>query len=173
MSSLLSEFLHELHQPEYVHVLLNPLPVYGLALALLALVLALVFRSRGAQVVALILVVLTAAMAWPVAYFGSAGCDRVYSMSGESAQKWLNWHAYLADRIVWSHSIAAVFAAATLVALWKYPRWLRPALILTVVAAVVAVSLGGFLAFVGGKVRHSEFRQSPPPAWAHTTPDED
>ena len=32
---------------------------------------------------------------------------------------------------------------------------------------------GGFLAFVGGKIRHPEFRQGPPPAWAHTTPAED
>jgi glucan phosphoethanolaminetransferase (alkaline phosphatase superfamily) len=173
MSSLWSEFLGELHQPEYVHVLLNPLPIYGLALALLALALALVFRSREAQAVALILIVVTAAAAWPVAYFGSAGYDRVYSMSDESAQKWLNWHAYLADRIVWAHSIAAAFASAALVALWKYPRVLHPALILTVLAALTAVSLGGFLAFAGGKIRHAEFRHAPPPAWAHTAPDQD
>lgn len=173
MTSLWSEFLRELHQPEYVHVLLNPLPVYGLALALLALVLAVIFRSRGARAVALILIVVTAAAAWPVAYFGSAGYDRIYSMSDESAQKWLNWHAYLADRIVWAHSVAAAFSAAALVAVWKYPRWQRLALILTVVAALAAVSLGGFLAFVGGKIRHAEFRSAPPPAWAHTAPDED
>lgn len=173
MSSLWSEFLRGLHQPEYVHVLLNPLPVYGLAMGLLALLLALVFRSRGAQAVALILIVVTAIAAWPVAYFGSAGYDRVYSMSDESAQKWLNWHVYLADRIVWAHYVAAVLAAATLAGLWKFPRWHRLALILTVVATLAAVSLGGFLAFAGGKIRHGEFRHGPPPAWAHTAPDKD
>jgi glucan phosphoethanolaminetransferase (alkaline phosphatase superfamily) len=173
MSSLWSEFLRELHQPEYVHVLLNPLPVYGLALALLALALALIFRSREAQAVALILIVIAAASAWPVAYFGSAGYDRVYSMSDESAQKWLNWHAYLADRIVWAHSTAAVLAAAALAALWRFTRWQRLALVLTIAAALIAVSLGGFLGYVGGKIRHAEFRHAPPPAWAHTEPDGD
>jgi glucan phosphoethanolaminetransferase (alkaline phosphatase superfamily) len=173
MSSLWSEFLSSLHQPEYVHALLNPLPIYGLALGLLALVLALVSRSREAQAIALVLIVVTAAAAWPVAYFGSAGYDRVYSMSDESAQKWLNWHAYLADRIVWAHFVAAALAAVTLAGLWRFPRWHRPALISTLVAALVALTLGGFLAFAGGKIRHSEFRHAPPPAWAHTAPDVD
>jgi hypothetical protein len=94
-------------------------------------------------------------------------------MSDASAQKWLNWHAYLADRIVWAHYVAAALAAVTLAGLWKFPRWYRPALILTVVATVIAVSLGGSLAFVGGKIRHAEFRHDSPPAWAHTAPDGD
>lgn len=173
MTTLWTEFLRELHQPEYVHVLLNPIPVYGLALALIALVLALIFRSREAQAVALILIVLTAASAWPVAHFGSAGYDRVYSMSDGAAQKWLNWHAHLADRIVWAHYTAAALSIVALAALWKFPRWHRPALILTLAAALIALGLGGFLAFVGGKIRHSEFRNGSPPAWAHTTADED
>ncbi len=173
MSSLWSQFLSDLHQPEYVHVLLNPLPVYGLAMGLIALILALIFRNREAQAVALILIVATAAAAWPVAYYGSAAYDRVYSMSDEAAQKWLNWHAYLAGRIIWAHSIAAVLAAAALAALWRYPRWHRPALILTLVATLAALTLGGFLGFTGGKIRHSEFRNALPPAWAHTGPDAD
>ena len=173
MSALWSDFLRSLHQPEYVHVLLNPLPVYGLALGLLALLVALLVRSRGAQSVSLGLIVISAMAALPVAYYGSAGYDRVYSMSDESAQKWLNWHAYLADRIVWAHYSTAILAAVTLAGLWKFPRWHRLALIGTVAAAVAAIGLGGFLAFVGGKVRHSEFRHAPPPAWAHTAPDQD
>ena len=41
-------FLKGLEQPEYVHVLLNPLPVYGLALGLVALTIALALRRpRG------------------------------------------------------------------------------------------------------------------------------
>jgi hypothetical protein len=173
MSLLWSEFLRGLHQPEYVHVLLNPLPIYGLAMGLLTLVMALVFRDRRTQAVALALIVMTAAAAWPVAHYGSAGYDRVYSMSDASAQKWLNWHAHLADRIVWAHYAAAALATATLAGLWKFPRWHRPALILTLVATLAALSLGGFLAFVGGKIRHAEFRHDSPPAWAHTAPDED
>ena len=164
MKSLWSDFFRTLHQPEYVHVLLNPLPLSGLAMGLLALLLALIVRSRATQAVALVLMVMTAMAAWPVAHYGSAGYDRVYSMSDESAQKWLNWHAYLADRIVWAHYATAALAAITLIGIWKFPRLHRPALVCTIAAAVAAIGLGGFLAFAGGKVRHSEFRHAPPPA---------
>ena len=173
MQSLWTDLLAALRQPEYVHVLLNPLPVYGLAAGFLSLIVALIARSRGGQGVALLLILLTAAAAWPVAHFGSAAYDRVYAMSNGDAQKWLNWHAHLADRIVWAYYLTAALAGATLLGQWKIPRLHRAALVLTLVATLVALGLGGFLAYAGGKVRHSEFRHAPPPAWAHTTPDED
>ena len=161
--SLWTQFLHELRQPEYVHVLLNPLPVYGLAAGFLSLMLAWAARSRTAQAVALTLILLTALAAWPVAYFGHAGYDRVYAMSGPAAQQWLDWHAHLAERIVWVHYATAALAAAALFCLWRVPRWQRLSLVLTLAATLVALGLGGFLAFVGGKIRHSEFRDGPPP----------
>src|SRR5262249_49269021 len=45
---------------DYFHVLINPLPIYGLATAVLALTASLILRNRPAQLVALGLVVLTA-----------------------------------------------------------------------------------------------------------------
>jgi hypothetical protein len=173
MQSLWTEFLAALRQPEYVHVLLHPLPIYGLAAGVFSLVVALITRSRSGQAIALLLILLTAASAWLVAHFGNAAYDRVYAMSNDPAQKWLNWHVYLADRIVWVYYAAAGLSALTLVGLWKFPRLHRLALVFTTVAAVAALGLGGFLAFVGGKIRHAEFRHGPPPAWAHTAADED
>jgi peptidoglycan/LPS O-acetylase OafA/YrhL len=173
MQSLWTEFLAALRQPEYVHVLLHPLPIYGLAAGVFSLLLALVGRSRSGRAIALVLILLTAASAWLVAHYGHAGYDRVYAMSNDDAQKWLNWHEHLGQRIVWVHYATAALAAAALLGLWKFPRLHRVALVLTLVGALAALGLGGFLAFVGGKIRHSEVRHGPPPAWAHTAADED
>ena len=173
MQALWTDLLRNLSRPEYVHILLNPLPVYGLAAGFLSLVVALAARSRGGQGVALLLILLAAASAWPVAHYGEAAYDRVYSMSDAAAQQWLNWHANLADYILWADSLAAALAAAALAGLWKFPRLHRWALPLTAVGAVVALGLGGFLAFVGGKIRHAEFRHGPPPSWANTAAGED
>ena len=63
-------FLKGLEQPEYVHVLINPLPVYGLALGLVALTIALALRSREARICAFILILIAATSAWPVIYYG-------------------------------------------------------------------------------------------------------
>lgn len=62
--------LRDLRQPEYVHVLLNPLPVYGLAVGLIGLLVAICLRSRAATVVALVAVFVSAAAAWPVYEYG-------------------------------------------------------------------------------------------------------
>jgi hypothetical protein len=173
MQHLWAEFLAALRQPEYVHVVLHPLPIYGLAAGVFSLVAALLARSRPAQAIALLLIVLSAMAAWPVAHFGHAAYDRVYAMSNDDAQKWLNWHEHLAERIVWGFYATAALAAATLAGQWKVPRLHRIALPLTLTAAVLALGLSGFLAFVGGKIRHSEFRSGPPPAWADTAADQD
>jgi hypothetical protein len=43
---MLEGFLKGLEQPEYIHVLINPLPVYGLAMGLVGLSIGLALRSR-------------------------------------------------------------------------------------------------------------------------------
>ena len=55
--------------PEYIHVLLNPLPVYGLSMGVLALAVAFFARSRAAKGVALGIIILTSAAAWPVLHY--------------------------------------------------------------------------------------------------------
>ena len=62
---MFATLLQDLNQPEYLHVLINPLPVYGLAVAVIGLIIALIQRSRPAQVATLSLVLLCGAIAWP------------------------------------------------------------------------------------------------------------
>lgn len=161
---IIGSFLQDLSQPEYVHVLINPLPVYGLAIGLLGLVLALCLRSRSAQVVALLLIVLCGAIAWPVGHYGEAGYDRALSLSDDQGQAWLKVHAHRADQfIVFFYALAAVAAAAVLVPL----RWPRAALGLTIITLLFScavLAMGGYIGYAGGKIRHREFRNEPAPA---------
>jgi D-alanyl-D-alanine dipeptidase len=76
--AMMDGFLRGLRQPEYVHVLLNPLPVYGLLISWIALIAALISKSRRAHIVTLILVFITSISAWPVYEFGEEGYDRVW-----------------------------------------------------------------------------------------------
>lgn len=85
-------FFDALRQPEYVHVLLNPLPVYGLALSALA---------------------------------------------------------------------ALAVAAIGLPLRWPHLR--LPLATLTWISALAVLGLGVWIAYAGGKVRHREFRNEPPP----------
>jgi hypothetical protein len=164
--------LQHLKQPEYIHVLLNPLPVYGLALGMVALVVAWIARSRAAQAIALLIVALAGASAWPVVEFGQGSYDRVYAMSNNDAQQWLDVHATRASRFAPVFYAVAVLAVATIFVPWKFPKANNALLALTLAATLVALGLGGWIGHAGGQVRHSEFRKGPPPEpvsrWAHT-----
>ena len=156
--------LDELRKPEYVHVLLNPLPVYATAMGGIALAIGLLQRSRQAQIAGLIIVLIGCGSIWPVMEFGDRGLDRVKSMSNEDGQKWLHAHEERADECAWIFYVTAAVAAAGLVAFWKLPRlgaWLVTGALM---GAMASVGAGAWISRAGGKVRHTEFRHGPPPA---------
>ena len=155
-------FLQALKQPEYVHVLLNPIPVYGTLCGIVALVVALILRSRPAQIVAYGIVMLSTLSVWPVSEYGEHAYDRVDSMSNADGQKWLGIHAHRADRGVYVFYATAAVAAVAVVLPWFRPRTQLALAFATLVFAVAALATGAWISRAGGKIRHSEFREGPP-----------
>ena len=153
-------FLEELTQPEYVHVLLNPLPVYGLATAALALAGALAFRNRPALMAALALVVITSASAWPVYVYGKQAYEVVNTTVDPGGQDWLNAHKHRAEKLIWTFYALATLAGAGIVVPIRRPKTLLPLAALTLLGAAGVLGAGGWIAYAGGKVRHIEFRRN-------------
>lgn len=162
---LLASLAEDLSQPEYVHVLLNPLPVYGLAVGILGLVVALVlFRfSRAARLTALILIAISAGSIWPVAHYGGAGYDRVLSMSDSTGDAWLKAHARRANQVIPFYYALAGLAVLAIFLPFKQPKSAFILALLTLILAVGTLGAGAWVAHAGGKIRHSEFRNEPPP----------
>jgi len=152
-----------LGDPEYLHVLLNPLPVYGLAMGVLGLVIALISRSRAARLAALAIVFVSALSAWPVYEKGQAGYDRVLSMSDEQGGKWLEEHMRRAEKLIYVFYVVAALAAATAAAEWKLRKAAVPLAIVTAVLASANLGVGGYIGYAGGHIRHKEFRFEPAP----------
>jgi hypothetical protein len=144
--------------PEYVHVLLNPLPVYGLALGFLALAAALLARSKAAQVIALALVVLTSASAWPVLNSGDNAYQQIREKSDDDGQRWLDEHMDRAERFVYAFYATALLGIAALISQKKFPRVALPLTVATLIAGGVSLGVGAWIAKAGGQVRHPEFR---------------
>jgi disulfide bond formation protein DsbB len=160
---MIDALLRDLRQPEYIHVLLNPLPVYGLALGLLGLIVAFFLRSRPAQIATLMIVLISAASAWPVYEFGEQAKDRVLSMENEVGDAWLEEHQDRAEDLIWFFYALAILSAAAIVAPMKWPRSATPLVIAAILLSVVTLGCGGYIAYAGGKIRHREFRNVPPP----------
>jgi dolichol kinase len=152
-----------LSQPEYVHVVINHLPLIGLPVAMLALAVALVMRNRAAILLGLALVALLALSAWPVSEYGEAGFDRVLSMSDDDGQAFLKEHQRLADRWVFLYYLTACTAAAGFALSWKWPRTLTPMAVAALALGAASLVAGFFIARAGGEIRHREFRTGPPP----------
>jgi len=160
---MIDAILRDLRQPEYIHVLINPLPIYGLAIGLIALIVAFFLKSRPAQIVALIVVFICSASAWPVYEFGEQAYDRVLSMSDEPGQAWLDEHRDRGEDCIWFFYGLAVLSAAALVAPRKWPRSATPLVASVILLSAVTLGFGGYIAYAGGKIRHREFRNVPPP----------
>src|SRR5437763_11742426 len=143
---MIDAILRDLRQPEYIHVLINPLPVYGLAMGLLGLIVAFFLRSRRAQIVTLIIVLVSAASAWPVYEFGEQAYDRVVSMADEQGQAWLDEHQYRGELLIYFFYALAALAAAAIAAPIKWPRSTTPLVIAVILLSAVTLGMDGYIA---------------------------
>src|SRR5438309_100211 len=155
--------LQHLSNPEYVHVLLNPLPVYGLGLGVLALIGALIARTPSARVIAHSLVFISAIAAWPVAEYGEAAKDRVLAMADRDGGKWLEEHEARAGKVILVFYVLAAVSAVSLLAEKFRPKAAPVLLIVTIVLALGAIAAGDYIGAAGGRIRHKEYRYVPPP----------
>ena len=160
---MIDVFLRDLRQPEYLHVLINPLPVYGLGAGVVALIVALFLRSRAAHLSALVIILISSAAAFPVAYLGHQAYDRVLSMSDDPGRAWLDEHEERADDRVWFFYALAVLSAAAIFLPNKWPKFAAPLTVATLVLSILCLGFGGYIAYAGGKIRHREFRNAPAP----------
>ena len=160
----MTAFLHALQrQPEYVHVLINPLPIYGLAMGWIGLIVAFFLRSRPAQIATLALVLISAASAWPVYEFGEEGYDRVLSMTDDDGHAWLDEHQHRAEQLIYFFYILAGLSAIAIAVPIKWPKTSTSLLLTTIFVGVMVLGMSGYIAYAGGKIRHKEFRTEPPP----------
>ena len=152
-----------LENPAYRHVLLNHLPITGLAVA--ACVLAWGdFEDRWASIVlGLVLVAVSSLSAAVVMQAGDAAYPFLFDQLDGHGQAWLDHHVFLAERFgrgLPINGVLAVFAIAVGARRLAWRRRLGLALLATTCASLVAAVV---IAEAGGRIRHSEFRTSNPP----------
>ena len=161
--SLWESIQAHLKQPEYIHVLLNPLPIYGLALGALALVIAMILRNRRAQITALSILLIGAGSTIPVVHYGDAGYDVIESqMSSDQADAWIDAHGQRALRAMPAFYALIALSLIALFAPWKWPKTARVLNVLTLALTLFDFGLGGWIGYAGGQAMHKEFRSGMP-----------
>jgi hypothetical protein len=147
---------------EYIHVLINPMPIYGLSMGFLALLIGMALRNRQAQILALWLIFLGAGSAVPTYLSGQKAYHKVYLIADSDGQAKLDAHMHRSEKLIYIYVASAVVAFAAIVIPVKKPKTAFPLLALTLLAALAALAAGGWISKAGGAVRHSEFRKVQP-----------
>src|SRR5216110_132159 len=160
---MIETLLRDLRQPEYIHVLINPLPTYGLAMGWVGLVIAVFLKSRRAQIATLALVLIGAVSAWPVYKLGQQSYDRVLSMADTDGQAWLDEHQDRAQNLIYFFYALTLLSAMAIVLPMKWPKSSMALTLTVIVLGGVVIGMGAYIAQAGGKIRHREFRNEPPP----------
>ena len=155
-------FFHHLAQPEYLHVVINPLPLIGMGLGAALLLAGLWLKSEGIVEAGLALVILAGVITFPTIKFGQHAYDRLYEQIPMEAQQWLDVHMSRAENLQWLFYLTGALAAWALASSRrKMPSAQRQAWA-ALAAAGLCAALAGWISHAGGQVRHSEFRLGPP-----------
>jgi hypothetical protein len=158
-----------LKKPEYIHVVLNHLPIFGTILGALALVISLILRSRAAQVTALIITLIAGASAYPVFVTGQRAYKAIRGMADDAGADVLDEHMDRAEKTIGVFYFLAALAIAGLLVPIKWPKSAVPLAALTLVVAILCSGIAVYIAQPGGRVRHPEFRPSETPTPASET----
>ncbi len=150
-------------QPEYLHTLLHPMPIWGVGAGVLGLLIALLLRSRAAQIPTLVIILVSGISGVPVYLLGGAAEDRVEGIVDDVGREWLEEHERRAEQVIYVFCALTVLTVVALIAPAKWPRSATPLSIAVLVLSVVTLALGGYVAKAGGQIRHREFRTGAPP----------
>jgi hypothetical protein len=148
--------------PEYLHVVLNHLPIFGLLVGAPLLLAALIRDSKELRIAALCVIALTALSAWPVSELGDGAKDRAQALADSAGAQWLKIHEHRADKALPGVYATVVFAIGALLASWKKPLLEKKLTYLTLLLTLLSIGLLGWISKAGGQIRHPEFRSGPP-----------
>ena len=159
MSWSLSSLFSGLNDPAYLHVLLNHLPLTGLAVAVVLLVVSPLTFSRRTMLLMMLGVAVLCFSAYPAAMFGEQAYEPIKQAADAKGQQWLEHHASLANTWKWLYyGTGLVAVIGFVVGLFKVKSlWLT--LPLVVVLSGASLWQGARIADAGGMVRHAEFRK--------------
>ncbi len=141
-----------------VHLMFNHLPIFGTVLGVFALALAFLWKNDVSRRVALVLLLVSTAAAYPVFQAGEDAADDARMIADDPGSKWIDVHMERAERGIYVFYVAAFVTAVALYAEARHRRWATPATIAAGILGAAACAGSIWIADAGGKIRHSELR---------------
>jgi hypothetical protein len=147
-----------LGQPEYVHVLLHPMPVIGLLIAVIGLILGLIFKGKAAVTISLLLIAMTAGSAYFVYESGGDAEDRIETILDQDSKDWLHEHEERTEVAVYLFYVTAFVALVAVMMGPIMPGFARGMTWATLALACFSILAGGWIGRAGVRINHPELR---------------
>jgi phosphotransferase system glucose/maltose/N-acetylglucosamine-specific IIC component len=151
---------------EHVHLLVNHIPIIGLAFAILPIAWGLIRRDRRTAVLGAILAVLATLPTPLVVWSGKAAEERLHlTLDPDATITLAPEHEERAETTQWALYATLALAASSLVVSGGGERRARLATALlgaTLAAAIAGLALAAWTAEAGGRIRHTELRTGAP-----------
>ncbi|MFN7942700.1 MAG: hypothetical protein U0X73_14015 [Thermoanaerobaculia bacterium] len=153
---------------EHVHLLVNHIPIIGLAFAVLPIAWGLIRRDRRTAVLGAILAVLATLPTPLVVWSGEAAEDRLHlTLDPDATITLAPEHEERAEATQWALYATLALAASSVVVFGRGERRARLATALlaaTLAAGIAGLALAAWTAEAGGRIRHTELRSGSRPA---------
>jgi len=143
----------------HAHLLTNHIPILGSIFGVLLLIIGMVLRNKTAEIIAISTILLASIFTIPVYLSGEEAEDKVESLQGVSEHE-LEEHEEHADLSLWLMLVGGGLALMTLASYKMAPKLTKTARISTLVVTGVAFLSLIPLANHGGKIMHSELRDT-------------
>ncbi len=132
-----------IRDPEYAHLLLESLPLYGIGIGLLFLFVAVTFGERKSRALALLIICLSSASVWPYLALREKAQPRIIAMHDPSFAPLIREQSQRRESMQGAYYALAVLSAISLVLAMSGKG--RALLIVTLVLAVAAFWLSLWL----------------------------
>lgn len=143
----------------HLHLLLNHVPVLGVAFVTLLLFIAVVRRSGELARVSLAILALVGAIAVLVFFTGEPAQESIEHLPGLS-ERLIDRHEEVAEVATIATGIIGALALGALIVYRRraLPRWMT---LFALIAGVGSTAFMGYTANLGGHIRHTEIRSTP------------
>jgi hypothetical protein len=152
-----------LGQPEYVHVMLHPMPVIGLLIAVIGLILGLIFKGKAAVTISMLLIAVTAGSAYFVYESGEGAQDRIENILDKDSNGWLHEHEERTEVAIYLFYVTAFVALVAVIMGPIMPGFARGMTWATLALACFSILAGGWIGRAGVRISHPELRDQEVP----------
>ncbi len=162
-------FAHDVHEHQttfgisedsaaHLHLLINHFPIIGILMGLIALSLAVIWKSDGGRRIGLVLLALCNLAAYPTFKLGQIAYRHIRAIADDVGQDWLDTHMERAESLDYLFYFAALVAIIALYSGWRKLRWATALAVTAGIVSVAALVGAGWIADAGGKFMHGEIR---------------